>query len=337
MLEAEGLRLAAESPKLALAQVGSLLQRSGGASFERISLNAPSCQLDLGRQALSFDLREVAGTFQTDRVTPTVRVSYRVAGRGSNTRCELSLTRDRKTEPVRTSIVLRTMEGLPLPARVLDPFFDSSEWLGPAARVDGTLTLRQAGAKEWEADFQGDLHDVDLATLVGRRFPNHRLTGLTRVSVRAARWADRPGQGPGWVEANGELVTGQGTIGISLLRSLASEMSFRLSPRVARLDPNTSEIDFRALGLSFAMSSNGEIRLGGALGTEFAPDVVVASQTAPLAYAPRGAANVRGLIKTLFPLTAADPGTMVPLTAESRILLCLPAPPDIAARKIGGN
>ncbi len=114
-------------------------------------------------------------------------------------------------------------------------------------------------------------------------------------------------------------------------------MSFRLSPRVGRIDPDKPEVDFRALGLSFTMTADGEIRLGGGLGTEFAPDVVLADQTTPLAYAPRGAANVRGLIKTLFPVTAADPGTMVPLTATTHILLRLPAPPDAVAGKIEGN
>ncbi len=116
-----------------------------------------------------------------------MRVSYRVAARGSSTRCELTLTRDRKTEPVRTTIVMRTMEGLPLPGRVLDTFFDSSDWLGPAAKVEGALTLRQGGAKDWEADFQGDLHDVDLAALVGRRFPNQRLSGLAQRGDQVRR------------------------------------------------------------------------------------------------------------------------------------------------------
>ena len=97
------------------------------------------------------------------------------------------------------------MDGLPLPARVLDPFFDSTDWLGPAAKVEGTLSLRQTGARDWEADFQGDLLDVDLAALVERRFPSHRLNGLARVAIKSARWADRPGQGFGWVEARGEL------------------------------------------------------------------------------------------------------------------------------------
>ena len=64
---------------------------------------------------------------------------------------------------------------------------------------------------------------------------------------------------------------------------------------------------------------------------------MLAGPTAPLAYAPQGAANVRGLIKTLFPVTAINHGVMVPLTEKSRLLLCLPVPPDLAAKPIGGN
>jgi hypothetical protein len=339
-IQTEGLRLHGESPKLAMAQVGALLQRSAGPAFERVNLTAPTCDLDLGAGSLPFDLREVAGTFHADRASPTVTVSYRVAARGSSTRCELTLVRDRKTEPVRTSVTLKTMEGLPLSARVLDLFIDSADWLGTSARVEGTLVLRQTGAKDWEADFQGDLYDVDLGVLVGKQFPSHRMSGLGHLAIKSARWADRPGQGFGWVEAQGELTTGQGTIGLPLLRAVGNEMRFRLSTKLARLDPHQEALDFRALGLSFAMTPDGELRFGGALGNEYPPDAVLASPTLPLAYAPEGAANVRGLIKTLFPVRSNDPGLMVPLTSESRVLLCLPVPPEFASkpgRGIEGN
>ena len=126
-------------------------------------------------------------------------VSYRVASKGSSTRCELTLVRDRKAEPVRTTLAMKTMEGLPLPARVLDVFFDTADWLGPAAKVEGRLTLRQTGAKDWEADFQGDLLDVDLAMLVGRRFPGQRLErpGARGDQVGALGRPARPGVGLG--------------------------------------------------------------------------------------------------------------------------------------------
>jgi hypothetical protein len=339
-LHAEGLKLSGQSPREALAQLGALIQRSGAIPFARIHLAAENCQVELAREGLHYQVQDVAGEFLADRSRPTLRVAYRLADRGGATRCELTLQRDRLTDPVSTSLVLKTLQGHPLPARVFDVFFDSTLWLGPRAMIDGTLSLAQAGAGDWEAVFQGNLLDVDLATLVGRRFPRHHLSGNARVTVTKAHWGDRPGQGRGWREAKGELLAGQGTIGIALLGALAREMKFRLSPRVTRLESQKAELEYRALGIAFDMQSNGEIHLAGALGNEFSPDTVLAGATAPWAFAPTGTASVHGLIKTLFPVADSPPGVMVPLTPESRVLLCLPTSPESAAtsgRTLDGN
>jgi hypothetical protein len=337
-LETEGMRVQGESPRLFMAQVGALLQRGGDAPYERISLSAPSCSLDLGAGASPYELREIVGQFVSELAAPSVRASYRVVTPEATTRCELTLTRDRSTEPVRTTLTLETKEGLPLPARVLDPFFDAADWLGSDAKVDGALTLRQEGANDWEADFQGNLLEIDLAALVDRRFPKHRLRGRARLAVSRARWGERPGQGYGWIEACGEFVSGPGMIGFGLLHALNTEMKFRPAPKVARIaSTGQVDFDFRVMAFRFAMESDGEIRVEGGLGNEFSDDVVLVGPTDPLAYAPRGAANVRGLIKTLFPVTQIDHGEMVPLTEKSRLLLCLPVPPDLVAKPFGGN
>lgn len=339
-IEVDGLRLRGDSPRLALAQLGAWLQRSGGEVVERINLTAPTCDLDLGDDELHFPLKGLAGTINLDPAAPTVHISYRLAEKGTTARCELLVKRDRKADPVQTSVALKTMEGLPLPARVLDVFFDSADWLGSTARVDGELMLSQAEGKEWEATFQGHLLDVDLNTLLANRFPSHHLAGRARVSVQTARWADRPGQGFGWVEARGEIASGQGAIGLDLLQALASEMKFRLAPRLAGAGSGQGDVSFHTLGLKFAIDREGEIHFEGALGNEFAPGVVMASLNTPLLYAPQGTANVRGLIKTLIPVSPADPGVLVPLTAESRVLLSLPVPPELAskaAQRIDGN
>ncbi|GAC1466878.1 MAG: hypothetical protein NVSMB9_07870 [Isosphaeraceae bacterium] len=337
-LLAEGLRLRAESPGQAMAQIGSILQRSGVSNYERVSLTAPSCDLDLGSGVSPYRLTEVVGSFLSDPLAPSVRASFRVVSREGSSRCELVLTRDRKADPLHTTLALKTMEGLPPPARVLEPFFDVTSWLGPDARVDGALTLHQHGTKDWEAEFQGNLLDIELAALIGHRFPNHRMKGKARLAITSARWAERPGQGYGWVDAQGELSAGPGQVGYGLLHALKSEMQFRTSSKVARtVSAGVVDLDFRALAFSFAMSSNGEIRIRGGLGNEYADDVVLVSQTAPLAFAPRGTANVRGLIKTLFPVTSINHGVMVPLTEKSRLLLSLPVPPDLLGKSLGGN
>jgi hypothetical protein len=337
-LETRGLRLGGEGPREVMAQVGALLQRSVGSSFDRVTLSAPTCELDLGAGVAPFKLREVIGDYVADPVAPSVRASYRVVSESSSPRCELTLTRDRKDEPVRTTLTLRTMEGLPLPARVLDSFFEAEAWLGADAKVEGALTLVQEGSKDWEAAFQGHLVDVDLTTLVERRFPEHRLKGRARLAVESARWGDRPGQGFGWVEARGELTTGPGVIGLGLVQALSTEMKFRKGPRLGRIaSAGLIDLDFRALAFRFAMTSDGEIRVTGALGDEFGGDVVLMGPTDTLAFAPEGAANVRGLIKTLFPVKEINHAVMVPLTEKSRLLLCLPVGPDLAAKPIGGN
>ncbi len=325
-LHLENPRVRCDSPRNGLAQLGLLLQRSGQIPLDRINVSTPSCHLDLGRSNLEFALREVAGEFTVDPVAPTLNLAYRVPGEGAGTRCELTLTRDRRTEHIETSLALKTVEGMPLPARVLGVFFDPEDWLGNDAKVEGQISLHQVGTRDWELDFRGELLDVDLAKLVGRRFPRHRLTGRARLAIKQAKWGERPAQNPGWVEVTGDLSAGPGSIGIDLVNALAREMKFRRSSRLANIDVRKTEVEFRALGLSFAMQPSGEIQVEGALGAEFAPETVIAGNTTALLSAPLGTASVHGLIKTLFPVTQANSGVLVPHTAESQILLSLPVP-----------
>ncbi|MDG3005325.1 hypothetical protein [Paludisphaera mucosa] len=330
VVHADELALRGESPGLAMTQVGAFLQRSGEVPYDRVEITAPACRVDLG-EGLAFQAQDVAATLTAEASGPTLRVAYKLVEPGSKPRCELTLSRDRRVDPVQTTLALKTLEGLPLPGRVLDVFFDATDWIGESARVDGRLTLRQSGGRAWEGEFAGDLHDVDLAALVARRFPSHRLAGSARVAVEKARWGDRPGQGPGWIEAKGRLTAGPGSVGLDLLAALGREMRFRPPSRHARIDPRKPEVEFGSLGLAFDMRADGEIHLAGALGNEHAPDAVLAAGSNALIHAPEGASSVHGLIKALVPATAS-PGTMVPLTTESRVLLCLPVAPNIAAR-----
>jgi hypothetical protein len=280
---------------------------------------------------LGFDLRDLAATYQDDAKVPGLSASYRLLDAQGSTRCELTLTRDRKAEAVETVVALKTMEGVPLPARVLDAFFDSGAWLGPSARVQGALTLRQAGSSDWQAEFSGDLVDVDLKTLFERRFPRHRMTGSAHVAIRSATWANRPGQGFGWAKAEGELTVGQGTIALELLRALQDQMKFRAARAISGRVP---DVPFNALGFTFSLTPDGEIALGGGFRNQFAPDDVLVANERPLFKAPAGTANVRGLLKALYP-TASE--NLAPVTAEAQLLSrYLPLPPSVAAR-IGGN
>lgn len=325
---ANELRIRGESPSLALVQVASLLQRSASVPCERVNLTSPSCTIELGSEYLTLRVQDLAGEFVADRANPVVRLAYRMSEENrASTRCELILMRHRSAETAATELTFRTVEGPPLPARVLDSFFDSASWLGPKARVDGTLVLHQTDGKDCDAEFRGNLIDIDLETLVGRRFPQHRLNGLARLAVKSARWGELPSQqGRGWVEAEGDLTAGQGSIGTDLLQAMTRELKFRLPTRVARIDPRSGIIDFRKLGLSFAIHPDGEIALKGGLGHDFSPDTVLAGLSTPIAFAPQGSASVPGLIKTLFPVAENQATVLVPLTSQSKILLYLPVP-----------
>jgi hypothetical protein len=342
VLEADQVHLRAETPRQAMAQCAALFQKADAPTYPRVSFAANSAELDLGPGGvagpLKYEFRDVAGTFEAHPGAPLVIVSFHPTDEGSSTRCEATLTRDHRGQKVRTTLTFKTMEGLPLPARVLDPFFDTADWLGSAARVEGTLTLTQQGQSDWEAEFEGIFTDVDLSTLVSRRFPDQRLSGIGVVKVAKARWADRHGaQGFGWVSAEGEIRAGQGSIGAPLLGALKDEMQFRLA---AGVDRRHGDLPYQNLGMSFSLGADGEIRIGGALGTEYPPGAVLVDgeHFGSLATAPEGTANVRGLIRTLFPLNTTNATALVPDTPESRILRFLPAPVTTAKRnRLTGN
>ena len=338
-LDADGLRLQAGGPRDALERAVAALGRAAGRPG-RLRIFAPECTVDLGPETGPVVLREFDGRVVLDGDAPTLRAAFRVALPGATPRCELSLARDRTAEPARTSLTVKTAGGLPLPSKVLDPFFGAEDWLGPSARVDGALTLTRASSGPWGAEFRGNLHDVDLGGLVRRRFPSHRLQGKARIGLDLARWADRPGQGPGWVEVRGEVVGGPGTVRYGLLQALKTEMQFRVDPGLARIvSAGVVDLDYRALGFRFALTGQGEIRVDGGLGNAHPAGSVMAGAppTAPIALAPTGAANVRGLIRALFPMPELSYESRRPLIERSRLFLSLPVPPDVTGKPIGGN
>lgn len=322
ILGAKGLELRGDSPSHALRRLQSTLPRLGLGAGEKVSFSADSCRVSLGDGIAPIETRDLAGSWEVVNRQPTFHASYRVPSASESapaTRCELTFVPHVSGGPVGTTLVIKTMEGPPLDARVLQVFFDSGAWLGQDAKVWGTIRLTESNAREWSGEFEGELIDLDLETLVAERFPGQRLHGKARLVVRSARWSERPGQGFGWSSAEGELSCGRGSIGVELLRSLASQMRFRLAPKYQQLDSRLVEVGFRSLGLGFRLESDGQIKLAGGCGKDFAPDVVLvgSNQLTPLAYAPSGVANVRGLLKTLFP---GGGESLVPVTAESQVL-----------------
>lgn len=340
MLRLDDPSFRADSPAEGLEQLAGLLAQSGRLPYERVSFSASSCRLDLGTDGQAAAVRDMAGTCVIEPEGATLKLSFAAPGSGPLTRCEAVVSRDRRAEPVATTVTVKIVEGPPLPAGALGAFFDVPEWLGPRATVEGELVVKKAGTGGFEAAFAGAFHDVDLAALVDKRFPGRHASGRARVAITNARWGDRGAQGPGWIEAKGELTADAGSIDAGFLEALAREMRFRPSSRLKARTAHGGDVDFRVLGLAFAINPAGEIHLQGSLGPEFAPDVVLAGATAPLLSAPLGAASVHGLIKTLFPTAAADSSVLVPLTAQSRALFALPVAPGPTqgrATSVDGN
>ncbi len=330
-LEADGLSIRdAQGPEHLLDQLARTLQKLGaGPEWDEVSLLAPTCRLDLGPAIPGYKLKDVAWTYRTDDDSSRLTASYRVVVEdGPAPRCELTLKRARRSDTLHTTLMVRSTDGDPLPARVLAPFFDAEDWLGPHARVDGTLVLHQAGTADWEAEFRGNVDQVDLATVAGRIAPGHRLGGMARIEVESARWADQPGRGPGWVEARGTILsTTRGTIGTALLAALQGQLGFRVADAP---DPSPPLQEFQALGLAFAFGPDGTIRLDGALGGSYQPDTVLVHgrSFAPMAFAPEASATVPGLIRTLALHNSARPDLMIPARMESLLIQrYLPAPP----------
>lgn len=350
-LECEGLTLTGESPRQALTNLGALLQRLGARNeTTRMGLTASRATIQLGPDALRTTVHDLVITVQPPlSVMASFRWSQEPASRQASTdsralstRCELSIQRHRTQDGLTTKVALKTAEGRPLPARALNLFFNADEWLGPAAQVDGMIVLSQQGEGDWSAELAGTLRQVDLTSLVGNHFGNQRISGRAELVVDHARWGERPGQGHGWIEARGVLTAPSGSIGAGLLRSLGSEMKFRFSrSAVAALGsaPDAStDISHDGLGVAFALKPDGEILVDGALGAEFPPGVVLVTPggVSAMMSAPEGNANVRGLIKALFPLATAE--LLVPATAETQSLQrYLPVPPATSSGLGTGN
>ena len=319
------LSLSGDGASNALGRLVTVMRRLASAGETRINLIADRCDVNL--EGRVEPLRELAAIVLLDRESPSLSASYVIVDEVARerTRCELAITCE---APATTRVAIKTMDGS-IPARVLSPFFDADAWLGRAARLDGAITHSRADNLAWDVEFRGELAQVDLASVVGQRFAGHRLSGVGRLTIESARWGERAGgQGPGWVGAKGVLTAGPGSISAGLLAAMRDRMRFRLA---GPGEPVLPDVDYQALGLSFAMNGGGELALEGALGGEFPPDAVLVQshRASPLARAPQGAANVRGLWNTLVP---SSPENLAPAVPEMHVLRSLPLPPGTGGK-----
>lgn len=338
-LQAQGLRLRAESPRQVLALMEQAIQRTASAASRwngDMHLIAPTCRIDLGDGIEEFRLHDLAATLRPRETGTRLTAGYRIDGGGESERCELVMERHGEVGTTATELAFKVLEGGSVAARVLDPFFDTKDWLGPSARLQGRLALHQSRQDDWEAEFQGALLDVDLTALMSQLAPRHGLNARARLDLDTARWGNQPGRGPGWTAVKGRVECANGTISAGLLQALKSQLRFRMADRLLTDRP---EIPFQALGLTFDLTPRGELRLGGGLGPDALPGaVLVQSQRfTPLASAPEGEVTVAGLIRAFGP---DQPEAMIPAHYESLTIqrfLPTPSPVEAASPNLRAN
>lgn len=327
LIETPEIELIGESAEESVAHFERLLKKASldQSAMKRVNFVADRCRFTLDHGAagkpVGLDWRLVAGAAELTADQIVVQAGGWSHSGDLRTRCELKMVRKRQGDQASTEIDLATMEGPALPASTLESIFDADDWFGEKARVQGNLHMTRVENQPWEARFAGTLSQVDLSRMVNGRFGLHRLSGTGQLQIRTAHWADRPAQGPGWREIEGDLTAGPGKASHGLLLSMGQQMRFRLANSLHKSVEPGKEIEFGSMGLQFHLTDDGRIRFGGACGPDFGTDVVAVSphgKPSPIVAAPTSDANVRGLIKTLFPVNLAQTDLLVPTTRESQ-------------------
>jgi hypothetical protein len=338
-VEASEMTLMADHAESAMSRLGSLLQKTptDGETATRLNFSVDTCHLLIDESAAGKPSesrwQQVAGWLENRPDQAIIQASGWSSTGPKPSRCELKLARRRSGEKATTSIEIATMEGPPLPATIADPVFDATGWLGEKSLIQGQFRFTQIENAPWQAEFSGTLDQIDLSKAVTGRFGPHRISATGRINLTKALWGDRPGQGSGWKEIEGDLTAGPGTVSHGMLLSMGQQMKFRIVPEWIRASKPGEIVEFGSLGLQFSLTEDGLVKFSGACGPDFGRDVVATSggkdRPRPIVAAPQGIVTVRGLIKTLFPVDFAQADFLVPSTRASQALQrYLPMPAD---------
>ncbi len=211
------------------------LQEGEGSAEEQIAtLNAVQGSLQTGRDGAQSEFKFRLGS-SSDRSKATDAVRIRIR-------------RDRRTTP--PSICLQIdSRAAPIPCRLLSLSILECESLGPQSSFQGYLFAEQT-AHGWQGCIQDTrLDDIDLACLMGQRFPE-TLTGRANATIRQASFADGR-----LIEAAGSIAARGGTINRKFYDTAC--MEFCISPREG-LQFNTEEaLPYSELAFDFNFNRHG--------------------------------------------------------------------------------
>jgi hypothetical protein len=330
LLRAEDLQVPCEELDH-LVEFVDLLAHYLGPNTQRLSLHAPTATLVYPQdEARTFALDDVALVLNRRDRGEHTSLSFRLNSPEAPSRHELTLVRDQKANHTVCEVRLETMEG-GLPLGQLGLFSQAVDWLGERAKLQGTLLFSRCNSGgEWDVLFRGRILDIAFDRLITGHFSHHEITGMATLEIAHARWAGLPGhQGRGWVEVEGELRSGPGTMGLEFMNALAREMRFEVDRDAVQ--GALANVRFESLGLRFRLTSDGQLRLVGSPTPGLPPQTVgVDAAHAPFLRAPNGLANVRGLWNVLFPQSDE---VLVPATAESQVMRHLPLPTESAGTR----
>jgi hypothetical protein len=175
---------------------------------------------------------------------------FRVAGVKMDDAIWLSVSRRRTDHGAETQMNLDT-KGARLKLATLQPLLPGLAELGRDAHFSGFVQW-QIRDQNWRAEATGELTSVDLGRLVGENFP-HVLSGTATVKIFSARFENGR-----LTQIDGELAAGPGTVGRSLVESLAD--AFGLSTKKS---PESELIRYEQIAAGFEIDETGRMFLKG--------------------------------------------------------------------------
>jgi hypothetical protein len=267
LLTASQPRIEADSAHRLGQLLDRILQNQGDWADVEFRLSAGEVALSAGED--SRTLRDVEGTIEAIRGGVQAEAVFRLPGPATPQPLMVRLTRNRQVAPPATGWELDT-GGNPLPCSLLSVALAELKPLGPRSRFRGHIWANQTPGG-WAAQFEGQLEGLDLAGLLGERFP-HKLSGPAGVSIASARlWQGRV------EKASGTLRAGPGQIDRSLLRAAVEQLHM-----VRMAEPMTAGdlCAYDQLALGFQIDAGGLRMQGCCTGVE--AGTVLADRAAPL-------------------------------------------------------
>ncbi len=308
------------------AQLARLTEIAHPTIWRRASGGAPVWQVVIGTLQLTsarsahtlLDVQFHGRGGEPETPDPQVQVEFRVAGLDMQQPAQLTITRNRQTDPPTTAWAFTTGPQA-LPCAVLAVAWPELSDLGDECHVSGHCLMRESPGG-WTGEAQGRFAQLDLDRAVTGRFP-HKLSGSAEVVISRLRW--EKGR---LVDAAGTVASGGGVVSQSLLVAAGSEASLQLVVPSRVTESRQTLWKYRELAVGFELTQHGLQITGHCPGSS--AGVIVADVEGPLTSEGRQPwLSAVALVRLLAPQNEIQ----VPASpATEGLLRRLPLPPMVA-------